>query len=90
MEEEIPFEKLMKRSTESSETPPPKPDPYEEKKGKIREACKWRDVQLLRELATSEGGLVTDNLRCIACTYPTTPQVAKANIQLQRANTIGL
>ena len=88
--EESPFEKELKKSTESLKSPPSKPELYEEKKGKIREACKWRDVQLLRELATSEGGLVTDDLRCIACTYPTTPQVAKANIQLQRANTIGL
>lgn len=29
----------------------------------IREACQWRDIEKLRALATSEGGLVLDDVR---------------------------
>lgn len=33
----------------------------------ILEACKWKDITTLRTLATSEGGLVSDELRRLAC-----------------------
>lgn len=71
MEEERALKEDMKRSTDPFEQdlPPPKPEPHREKQQKIREACRWRDAQLLRELATSDGGLVTDDLRRTACTY---------------------
>ncbi|TVY21397.1 GTPase-activating protein gyp10 [Lachnellula arida] len=36
---------------------------YNAKAPKILEACKWKDVHKLRALATSEGGLLSDDLR---------------------------
>ena len=33
----------------------------------ILDACKWRDITTLRTLATSEGGLVSDEVRRQAC-----------------------
>ena len=33
----------------------------------ISEACKWKDIDALRTLATSEGGLVSDEVRHQAC-----------------------
>lgn len=33
----------------------------------ILDACKWRDIATLRTLATSEGGLVSDEVRRQAC-----------------------
>jgi hypothetical protein len=33
----------------------------------ILEACKWKDIEGLRTLATSEGGLVSDDVRRQAC-----------------------
>jgi hypothetical protein len=33
----------------------------------ILEACKWKDITTLRKLATSEGGLVSDEVRRQAC-----------------------
>jgi hypothetical protein len=33
----------------------------------ILDACKWRDIPILRTLATSEGGLVSDEVRRQAC-----------------------
>lgn len=38
-----------------------------EKKLKILEACELRNVKALRELATSEGGLISDSIRRMAC-----------------------
>lgn len=46
---------------------------YPEQKGRdakattILEACKWKDIATLRKLAISEGGLVSDNVRRLAC-----------------------
>jgi TBC1 domain family member 20 len=42
---------------------------YSAKATKILEACKWRDIETLRSLATSEGGLLSDDLRRQACSY---------------------
>lgn len=36
----------------------------------ILDACRWKDVELLRALATSEGGLVSDSVRREACSFP--------------------
>lgn len=33
----------------------------------IEEACQWKDTQRLRDLAVSEGGLVSDDIRRRAC-----------------------
>jgi TBC1 domain family member 20 len=33
----------------------------------ILDACKWKDIKILRTLATSEGGLVSDEVRRQAC-----------------------
>lgn len=38
------------------------------KAAQIRRACKDNDLDALSELATSKGGLLTDRLRCDACT----------------------
>lgn len=42
---------------------------YDAKATKILEACKWKDVHTLRALATTEGGLLSDDLRRQACSY---------------------
>lgn len=36
---------------------------------KILEACRVRDIELLRELAISTGGLVSDDVRRQACSW---------------------
>jgi hypothetical protein len=33
----------------------------------ILDACKWRDITTLRTLATSDGGLISDEVRRQAC-----------------------
>ncbi|KAH7314049.1 rab-GTPase-TBC domain-containing protein [Rhexocercosporidium sp. MPI-PUGE-AT-0058] len=58
------YNPLEKRET-SSPTPPTPPvhEPYSAKSGKILEACKWKHVEVLRVLAASKGGLVSDEVR---------------------------
>lgn len=41
-----------------------------EKTTAILEACKWKDLESLRKLSTSEGGLLNDELRRKACKFP--------------------
>lgn len=41
----------------------------EAKVAKILEACRWKDLEKLRELALSESGLVSDELRHQACKW---------------------
>jgi hypothetical protein len=41
--------------------------PHDAKAIAIQEACKWKDIEALRDLATSERGLVSDELRRQAC-----------------------
>lgn len=41
----------------------------ESKSQKIADACTYNDVDELIKLATSEAGLVNDDLRCSACEY---------------------
>ncbi|KAG4443771.1 hypothetical protein IFR05_000762 [Cadophora sp. M221] len=55
---------LEKRES-NSPTPrtPPAPKPHSAKTLKILEACRWKDVEALRVLAASEGGLVSDEVR---------------------------
>lgn len=38
-----------------------------EKEVKILEACKWKDLEAIRELATSKDGLISDEVRRQAC-----------------------
>lgn len=40
---------------------------FEAKAADILEACKWKDTQRLRDLAVSEGGLLSDEIRRQAC-----------------------
>lgn len=42
-------------------------DSYEAKIARILEACRWRDSDILRSLAISEGGLINDEVRRAAC-----------------------
>jgi TBC1 domain family member 20 len=39
----------------------------------IFDRCRWKDIDALRALATSEGGLISDELRCLACKYTLFP-----------------
>lgn len=45
------------------------PREYTKKEVKILEACKWKDLEAIRELATSKDGLVSDDVRRQACTF---------------------
>lgn len=58
----------VKVKIESSETNTREiPEEASTKTLAILEACKWKDVEELRKLATSEGGLLNDELRRKAC-----------------------
>jgi len=52
-----------------SRTPSPSPEEgaRDAKAAKILDACKKKDIENLRILATSGGGLVSDNIRRQAC-----------------------
>ncbi|KAH7383735.1 rab-GTPase-TBC domain-containing protein [Cadophora sp. MPI-SDFR-AT-0126] len=59
----IPIEK---RATIPVTPSPPRPHvrtDYSAKTAKILESCKWKDIETLRLLAASEGGLVSDEVR---------------------------
>jgi hypothetical protein len=43
------------------------PQNHGQKSKHIEEACQWKDTQRLRDLAVSEGGLVSDDIRRRAC-----------------------
>jgi len=43
------------------------PQQLESKAADILEACKWKDTQRLRDLAVSEAGLLSDEIRRQAC-----------------------
>lgn len=45
------------------------PQHFHSKARRIEEACRWRDTQRLRDLAVSEGGLLSDEIRRQACQY---------------------
>ena len=53
----------------SSSSPSPEQKRRDAKATAILEACKRKDIEFLREFATSEGGLVSDDVRCQACSY---------------------
>ena len=60
----------VKVKLEASETNTAEmPERDSEKAAAILEACKWKDLDSLRKLATSEGGLLTDELRRKACKF---------------------
>ena len=48
-------------------SPSPEQKRRDAKATAILEACKWRDIETLRTFATSEGGLVSDDVRRQAC-----------------------
>lgn len=54
------------------------PEKENEKIAAILEACKWKDLKSLRKLATSEGGLLTDELRRKACKFPDLTSITSA------------
>ena len=54
------------------------PEKDNEKTAAILEACKWKDLESLRKLATSEGGLLTDELRRKACKFPDLTSITSA------------
>ncbi|KAH6716935.1 rab-GTPase-TBC domain-containing protein [Leptodontidium sp. MPI-SDFR-AT-0119] len=55
---------LEKRESNSPTPPtPPAQQQHSAKSAKILEACRWKDVEALRVLAASEGGLVSDEVR---------------------------
>lgn len=57
------------------------PERDSEKTATILEACRWKDLESLRKLATSDGGLLNDELRRKACKFPdfTANTIARAN-----------
>ena len=55
-------------STESASSPDTTVDKFRsEKESEIRDACRWRDLDHLRALATTEDGFLYDKLRHLAC-----------------------
>jgi hypothetical protein len=48
-------------------SPSPQEKARDEKATKVLDACKKKDVEVLRIFATSEGGLVSDDVRRQAC-----------------------
>ena len=48
-------------------SPSPEQIKLDAKAATILEVCKWKDIETLRTLATSEGGLVSDDVRRQAC-----------------------
>jgi hypothetical protein len=48
-------------------SPSPEQKRRDAKATAILEACKWKDVEALRAFATSEGGLISDDVRRQAC-----------------------
>lgn len=69
-EEETRQQPVSYEASETSETPetPGTPDHVAEKREHIRRACAARDLGALVSYATSEGGLLNDELRRSACT----------------------
>ncbi|KAJ5052075.1 uncharacterized protein L3040_001835 [Drepanopeziza brunnea f. sp. 'multigermtubi'] len=73
---------IEKTTPKSSPNPDPNPSarPGEKaraaKAAKILDACRWKDFEALRKLAASEGGLVSDEIRCqawpllLGCKHP--------------------
>lgn len=51
----------------------------ESKNQKIADACAYNDVDELIELATSEAGLVNDELRCSACEFGQTLLILRSD-----------
>jgi hypothetical protein len=62
-------EKVQCEDHEPPRAPTPSPSSIarDAKVATIREACRWKEVEKLRALATSEGGLVLDEVRRQAC-----------------------
>jgi hypothetical protein len=62
-EEQIKLEVFDVTETISDQVP----QQLESKAADILEACKWKDTQRLRDLAVSEAGLLSDEIRRQAC-----------------------
>lgn len=69
---EVP-EKDTNTSNTTDSIPIPLSSANEQKKAQIHDAALRRDLGSLIDLATSSGGLLDDNLRCIACSYISLP-----------------
>jgi TBC1 domain family member 20 len=54
-------------SNPDASSPPLRSKESNAKVASILDACKWKDTSILRTLATSEGGLVSDEVRRQAC-----------------------
>lgn len=59
-----------KKASRTNSTTPEKPTFNFKKANKILDACRYRDVAQLKELALSEGGFLSDGLREEACEQP--------------------
>lgn len=63
------------------------PRHFHSKASQIEVACRWRDTQRLRDLAVSEGGLLSDEIRRKACQYLFNGLLSSADYS-RRANSI--
>jgi len=68
-----PFTRVPEKDIDSSGditrsiSPSPQQQVRDAKAANILEACKWRDIERLRLLATDGEGLISDHLRRQAC-----------------------
>lgn len=69
-ESEANDEIKLKSEPDTEPTKPRFSAKEEAKAAKILDACRWKDIETLRALAASEGGLLSDELRSQACKYP--------------------
>lgn len=60
------------------------------KSKQIEEACQWKDTQRLRDLAVSEGGLLSDDIRRRACRLAFRSTFGYVLIISDRANSLGI
>lgn len=69
MEPDGRFQEENEKPGNASQAPSttPQEQAREAKATKVLNACRMKDVDLLRALATSEGGLVSDTVRRQAC-----------------------
>jgi hypothetical protein len=75
----IPEENANTRGSAGSS--PPQDEERVAKAKEILEACRWKDVETLRALSTSKGGLLSDDIRRQACSCPRErPLGAKADL----------
>lgn len=59
------------------------------KRDRIFQACQDRDVDLLRQFASSEGGLVDDEVRRTACMFLSPEKRSVKLRNFERADSVG-